>query len=170
MATHFRTLAWEIPCKEEPGRLQSMGSQRVEQDWATSLWLSFSEAARMLLEVGRVQLIPFPFSGMTENLPVTDLEVTWGFALPLFPLRPCFLDTAERKDSLIQVLLCNSLFGQGCRTGYEWGRRVPTVRCYQEYFILEMQFLSATKNNFRKKLHMVFLSFFSLVLKKIKNK
>ena len=73
----------------------------------------------MLLEVGRVQLIPFPFSGMTENLPVTDLEVTWGFALPLFPLRPCFLDTAERKDSLIQVLLCNSLFGQGCRTGYE---------------------------------------------------
>ena len=29
MATHPRILAWEIPWKEEPGRLQSMGSQRV---------------------------------------------------------------------------------------------------------------------------------------------
>ena len=32
MATHSRTLAWRIPWREEPGRLQSMGSQRVEQD------------------------------------------------------------------------------------------------------------------------------------------
>ena len=29
MATHPRILAWEIPWKEEPGRLQSMGPQRV---------------------------------------------------------------------------------------------------------------------------------------------
>ena len=29
MATHFSTLAWKIPWMEEPGRLQSMGSQRV---------------------------------------------------------------------------------------------------------------------------------------------
>ena len=29
MATHFSILAWEIPWTEEPGRLQSMGSQRV---------------------------------------------------------------------------------------------------------------------------------------------
>ena len=27
MATHSSTLAWEIPCTEEPGGLQSMGSQ-----------------------------------------------------------------------------------------------------------------------------------------------
>ena len=29
MATHSSTLAWKIPWTEEPGRLQSMGSQRV---------------------------------------------------------------------------------------------------------------------------------------------
>ena len=29
MATHSSILAWEIPCTEKPGRLQSMGSQRV---------------------------------------------------------------------------------------------------------------------------------------------
>ena len=37
MATHSSTLSWKIPWMEEPGRLQSMGSQRVRHDWATSL-------------------------------------------------------------------------------------------------------------------------------------
>ena len=32
MANHFSILAWEIPGTEEPGWLQSMGSQRVEHD------------------------------------------------------------------------------------------------------------------------------------------
>ena len=32
MATHSSILAWRIPWTEEPGRLQSMGSQRVRQD------------------------------------------------------------------------------------------------------------------------------------------
>ena len=32
MATHSRTLVWEIPWTEEPGGLQSMGSQRVQHD------------------------------------------------------------------------------------------------------------------------------------------
>ena len=39
MAIHYRILAWKIPWTEEPCRLQSMGSQRVGQDWATSLSL-----------------------------------------------------------------------------------------------------------------------------------
>ena len=39
MAPHSSTLAWKIPWTEEPGRLQSMGSQRVGHDWATSLSL-----------------------------------------------------------------------------------------------------------------------------------
>ena len=37
MATHSSVLAWKIPWTEEPGRLHSMGSQRVEHNWATSL-------------------------------------------------------------------------------------------------------------------------------------
>ena len=32
MATHSSTLAWKIPWMEEPGRLQSVGSQRVGHD------------------------------------------------------------------------------------------------------------------------------------------
>ena len=34
MATHFSILAWRIPWTEEPGGLQSMGSQRVAHDWS----------------------------------------------------------------------------------------------------------------------------------------
>ena len=32
MATHSSTIAWKIPWTEEPGRLQSMESQRVRHD------------------------------------------------------------------------------------------------------------------------------------------
>ena len=36
MASHSSTLAWKIPWAEEPGRLQSMGSQ----SWTRLKWLS----------------------------------------------------------------------------------------------------------------------------------
>ena len=39
MAPHSSTLAWKDPWTEKPGGLQSMGSQRVRQDSATSLSL-----------------------------------------------------------------------------------------------------------------------------------
>ena len=35
IATHSSILAWEIPWTEEPGRLQSMGSQRVKHNLVT---------------------------------------------------------------------------------------------------------------------------------------
>ena len=35
MAPHSNTLAWKTPWTEEPGRLQPVGSQRVEHDLAT---------------------------------------------------------------------------------------------------------------------------------------
>ena len=33
MATHSSILAWRIQWTEEPGELQSIGSQRVRHDW-----------------------------------------------------------------------------------------------------------------------------------------
>ena len=43
MATHSNILAWRIPWTEEPGGLQSMGSQRVGHDWLTHIWLHFCQ-------------------------------------------------------------------------------------------------------------------------------
>ena len=42
MSTHSSILAWKISWTEESGRLQSTGSQRVGQNWATSLLRSLS--------------------------------------------------------------------------------------------------------------------------------
>ena len=39
MATYSNILAWRIPWTEEPGGLQTMGSQRVRHDWATNTYL-----------------------------------------------------------------------------------------------------------------------------------
>ena len=42
MTTHFSILAWRISWTEEPGWLQSVGSQRVRHDW----WLSMHSHAK----------------------------------------------------------------------------------------------------------------------------
>ena len=51
MATHSSTLAWKIPWTEEPGRLQSMGSQRVGHDWVTSLHLFWHVLSSYLIVI-----------------------------------------------------------------------------------------------------------------------
>ena len=52
-ATHSSIAAWEIPWTEEPGRLQSMGSQRVGHDWVTDnnnrVWWAGSAFSEPLL-------------------------------------------------------------------------------------------------------------------------
>ena len=49
-ATYSSNFAWRIPWKEEPGRLQSMGLQRVGHDWATFLSLSLPSLMTHLSE------------------------------------------------------------------------------------------------------------------------
>ena len=51
MATHSSILAWKIPWTEGPGRLQSMRSQRVRHDRATSLSLSIISDVEHLLSI-----------------------------------------------------------------------------------------------------------------------
>ena len=54
MATHSSILAWEIPRMEEPGRLQSMGSQRIGHDWATSLFFLMADSCWGLTENNKI--------------------------------------------------------------------------------------------------------------------
>ena len=55
MATHSSILAWRIPWTEEPGGLQSMGSQRVGQDCvtkhSTSTYYLFEIASEMFVHL-----------------------------------------------------------------------------------------------------------------------
>ena len=48
MATHFSIIAWRIPQTEEPGRLQSMGLQRVGYD--LHFHFHFRETSSLLLK------------------------------------------------------------------------------------------------------------------------
>ena len=60
MATHSSILAWKIPWMEEPGRLQSTGSQRVGQDWVTELnWTERERKVKVKL-LSHVQLFAIP--------------------------------------------------------------------------------------------------------------
>ena len=59
MATHSSTLAWKIPWTEEPGRLQSMGLQRIGHDWTTSLhFTGGSDGKESACNAGDLGLIP----------------------------------------------------------------------------------------------------------------
>ena len=48
MAVHCSILAWEIPWTEEPGGLQSMGSQRVGHDYYQQTCMNYSVQYRII--------------------------------------------------------------------------------------------------------------------------
>ena len=84
MASHSSTLTWQIPWTEDPGRLQSMGSQRVRHDWVTSLslftfmhWRRKWQPTPVFLpgeSQGRGSLVGCCLWGHTE---LDTTEVTW---------------------------------------------------------------------------------------------
>ena len=60
MVTHSNILAWRIPWTEEPGRLQSMGSQRVGQDWAHT-------CRKSKIEYWKSEFSSFQFSSFAQS-------------------------------------------------------------------------------------------------------
>ena len=80
MAIHSSILAWRIPWTEEPGGLQSTGSQRVRHDWATSLHLA---------PLGRLQ-VWYHFPSNHWFLWPTDIKV-------------CLVGTVTIKDVLTTI-------------------------------------------------------------------
>ena len=59
MATHSSILAWRIPWMVEPGGLQSMGLQRVRQDWATYIF-TFKSLLEILQVIFHFHSVPTP--------------------------------------------------------------------------------------------------------------
>ena len=85
MATHSSTLAWKIPWTEEPVRLQSMGSQRVGHDWATSLFHFNPVTAQVSLfalaaREHRTKTVAYLLSRIIQNAVIwTDLSLHFLF-------------------------------------------------------------------------------------------
>ena len=75
MATHPSILAWEISWTEKPGRLQSVGSQRVGLDLVTEQQQSVQEVKIVTAPVTRA-----PSSSL--HLGVTGLPLGGGQEVP----------------------------------------------------------------------------------------
>ena len=102
MATHSRILAWRIPWTEEPGRLQSMRSQRVGHGWAcththipiradTSLHSWFPATRRKTITVWNEDWQPllfwlgfwffFPASLLAFNFRLSGVFASWAMGV-----------------------------------------------------------------------------------------
>ena len=116
MATHSSILAWRIPWAEEPGRLQSLGSQRVGHDWATNT----NTVLLTMLYITCPWLAYFLTGSLCLLTPILP---------PLPPLCPCpsasgshqsvpcicelvflFLDCTSKQDYMIIYLSLPDLF------------------------------------------------------------
>ena len=69
MATHSSTLAWKIPWTEEPGRLQSMGSLRVGQDFTFTFTFHFHALEKEMATHSCVLAWRIPGTAEPDGLP-----------------------------------------------------------------------------------------------------
>ena len=58
MAAHSSILAWKIPWTAEPGRLLSMGSQRVGRDLVVNGFLGSSNGKKSACNEGNLDSVP----------------------------------------------------------------------------------------------------------------
>ena len=86
VATHSSILAWRIPWRKEPGRLQSMGLQRVGHDWATSFSLSLSLTDTDLILRGVILVL----TKSGKAIQTGGSTVSLSFVLLPFPSFICF--------------------------------------------------------------------------------
>ena len=103
LATHSSIAAWRIPWTDEPGGLQSMGSQRVRHDWTIFTFTSLCEFTN------------FPFKSISEIL--RGFKRYWG----IFTKSEVFGIFTSRTDcnsGLPKVLPRTSSPGQG---DSQWG-------------------------------------------------
>ena len=106
MTTHFSILTWKIPWTEGPGRLQSMGSQRVRHDWVCTrlvvqwLRLHASKKGTWVWSLVRELRFYMPRSAVKTNKPqlikkkkrqrsISDIEYLWRFSVITLSWRTC---------------------------------------------------------------------------------
>ena len=119
LTTHSRILAWRIPWTEEPGGLQSMGSQRVRHDWSD-------------LAHTHVRMF-FPLCG-TPSSDMCHLEAEHGTVLFIHPLSFVWIECLcppktcrwySSKESACRCRRCK-------RWGFDpWVRKIPWRRKWQ---------------------------------------
>ena len=113
MVSHSSILAWKIPWMEEPGKLKSMGSQRVRHDWATSLSLYV-----IFTTNNPLSLVPFLIEFLLEN----GLKISVVKSIRFYLLLFFFLLIVSAFGLLSQLggkeSICQCRRRERC--GFEW--------------------------------------------------
>ena len=76
MVTLSSILAWRIPWTEEPGALQSTGTQRIRHDWATSFHFTSLHSPLLLFDLAMLVFVEFP---MCHAPLVLRLDISYSF-------------------------------------------------------------------------------------------
>ena len=127
LAIHSSTLAWKIPWMEEPDRLQSMGSQRVEHDWATSLhipYLNLTFCQVLGLKIGNAEFCSW----------TTAISVQADHYRQRGDLQGWLLQT--RKPRLMEMKMCPGQAGQWAKDpSLLWLFSCATICSIQSLFL-----------------------------------
>ena len=121
MATHSSILTWRIPWTEEQGRLQSMGSQRVRNDWAKftfsfksryrqNIYMSrmYSDAGTLSMKCKGTERDFMLMLGFLCLVSCRVLALAWVTVLTLLASR---MDLSEAVEgSFNSVLLCSTSY------------------------------------------------------------
>ena len=103
MVTHSSILAWKIPWTEEPGRLQSMASQRVGHDWGTSQFKIHKNGTGNEDNGDLLQKVPC--TALPHSVPQTLQQATTDLSL-----HPRFLDTQRQIRASLLWGHCSCLW------------------------------------------------------------
>ena len=134
MAAHSSILAWRIPWMEEPGGLQSMGSQRVRHDWATSLSFTFTLARSVPLLSHSIVFLYF-FALISEEgfliSPCCSLELCIQTVYLYFSPFPftSFHSYLLRPPQTTILPFCISF-------SWEWSWSLPPIQCHKPLSIV----------------------------------
>ena len=153
MATHSSILAWRIPWMEEPGRLQSTGSQRVRHDWVTSLHFTslqgheswtVKKAQRRKIDAFELwcwtRLLRVPWTARRSNQSILK-EISPGCSLEGLMLRlklQYFGHLMRRVNSLEKTLMLGGIEGRR-RRGWQRMRWLDGITDLMDMSLSKLQ-------------------------------
>ena len=132
MAIHSSILAWRIPRTEEPGGLQSMGSQRVRHNWLTLSLLMHDKASTWC----------YWSSFLLQFSSVQSLSLVWLFATPWIAARQASLSITNSR-SLLKLMSIESVMPSShlilCRPLLLLPPILPSIRVFSNESALHMR-------------------------------
>ena len=138
MAPHSSTLAWKLPWTEEPGGLQSMGSQRVRHDWATSLslfafmhWRRKWQPTPVFLpgeSQGRRSLVGCRMGSHSVRHDWSDLAAAAAAATLSMCGKVSWVDRTPRPTPVLCSMIEGPWWGQGGGSKRKWGVSPPSLQ------------------------------------------